>query len=135
MQLPATYPLRWVRGATADFGFRFTDTNGDIVGGPGFNVRMQVRTMAGQYGTSTTDTLVLELSTEGVDPLLSWEEIDGKYAVVASLRPDQHATLNPNNDRRAVYAYSVEIYSDVSGGEYVAQPLRGKLTVEGETTR
>lgn len=37
MQLPANYTLRWVRGATADFGFRFRDSENAIVGGPGFD--------------------------------------------------------------------------------------------------
>ena len=132
MPTPATTHLIWTRGNTAEFGFRFKDSDDVVIGGSPIMARMQVRTIAGKFGTTTAATLLLDLSTEGVDPKLTWETLTDGVALVGALAPEDHDALNPDNAKKVKYAFSVELYlSD----EYVRTPVEGTITVRGETTR
>lgn len=133
-QAPASLSLAWTRGATVEEEFIYRDDDGTPVDLTGFEARMQIRTLAGQYGTSTADTLVLELDTTGVDPLMYFDTAaEGRLRIKA--RPDQHAALNPGNAKKTKYVYSLELYRADGSGEYVIPLFAGKITVRGETTR
>lgn len=129
---PGNFSLPIVRGATWEDEFIYKDAAGVAVNLTGYQARMQVRTLGGQFGTTTTTTLLLSLSTTGVNPLLVWDTAAlGRVRVYA--RPDQHAVLNPSNLKKAQYAYWLEFYKpDPSGtGEYVLPVVTGKLTARG----
>lgn len=131
---PATYSMTVVRGSTWEDEVQYTDASGVPIDLTGYEARMQVRTVAGQFGLTTAQTLLLELRTDGDDPLLSWDSAaEGRLVIRA--RPDQHAALNPNNSRREKYVYSIEIYKDEGDGEYVIPLVQGSLSVAGEVTR
>ena len=129
---PGTFSLPIVRGATWEDDFVYKDADGNPIDLTGYEARMQIRTLAGQYGTSTTATLLLSLTTTGADPLLTWDTA-ATGRVVAYVRPDQHAALNPTNAKKAKYAYWLEFYKpDPSGtGEYVLPIVKGKITANG----
>ena len=123
----------WTRGSTVEEVFTYTDDDGLPIDLTGYEARMQVRTLATRYGTSTAG-LMLELSTTGTDPLLVWDTAAaGRLRIVA--RPDQHAALNASNAKKAKYAYAIEMYKPDGTGEYVLPLVEGSLTVRGETTR
>lgn len=130
---PASYAMTVQRGATWEDEFTYTDDDGLPIDLTGYEARMQVRTLATRYGTSTTG-LMLELSTTGTDPLLVWDTAaTGRLRIVA--RPDQHAALNASNAKKAKYAYAIELHKPDGTGEYVLPLVEGALTVRGETTR
>lgn len=131
---PASYSMTWVRGSTVDEEFVYTDADGNAIDLTDYEARMQVRTLDGQFGTSTTDTLLLELLTTGADPLLAWDTA-ANGRLVLHARPDQIDMLNPDNEKKAKYAYSIEVYKPEGGGEYVIPLVTGKVTVQGEVTR
>lgn len=129
----AAYSMVWTRGSTIEEEFSYTDDDGLPIDLTGYEARMQVRTLATRYGTSTTG-LMLELSTTGTDPLLVWDTAaTGRLRIVA--RPDQHAALNAGNARKAKYAYAIELYKPDGTGEYVLPLVEGVLTVRGEVAR
>lgn len=123
-----------VRGSTWDEEFSYADANGNAIDLTDYEARMQVRTVLGQYGTTTADTLVLELLTTGSDPLLTWDTA-ANGRLVLHARPDQHAVLNPDNAKKVKYVYSIEVYKPEGSGEFVIPLVTGKVTVQGEVTR
>lgn len=130
---PATYAMTVQRGATWEDEFTYTDDVGAPIDLTGYEARMQVRTLQTRYGTSS-DGLMLELSTTGIEPLLLWDTaVNGRLRVVA--RPDQHAVLNAANAKKAKYAYAIELYKPDGGGEYVLPLVAGTVTVFGEVVR
>lgn len=130
---PASYSIVVVRGSTWEDEFTYTDDQGTPIDLTGYEARMQVRTLATRYGTSTTGVM-LELSTTGADPLLVWDTAaTGRLRIVA--RPDQHDALNAGNARKAKYAYAIELYKPDGTGEYVLPLVEGVLTVRGEVAR
>jgi len=123
----------WTRGSTIEEEFSYTDDDGIAIDLTGYEARMQVRTLATRYGTSTTG-LMLELSTTGPEPLLVWDTAAaGRLRIVA--RPDQHAALNASNAKKAKYAYAIELHKPDGTGEYVLPLVEGVLTVRGEVAR
>lgn len=133
----ASYSMQVTRGATWEDEFTYTDDDGVAIDLTGYEARMQVRTLAGQYGTSSTDTLLLELTTG--NGLLAFDTAaDGRLLVVVP--PDGHAALNPSNAKRAKYAYSIELYIPAGANplvqpEYVIPLVQGNVSVAGEVTR
>lgn len=135
---PASYSMAVVRGSTWEDEITYTDENGDAIDLTGYKARMQVRTTAGQYGTSTSDTLLLELTTD--NGLLAIDTPDGGSVpnrIRIAAAPADHAALNPLNARRAKYAYSIELYTPETddAAEYVIPLVKGGVTVQGEITR
>lgn len=130
---PAIYSMTVQRGSTWEDEFTYTGDDGSPIDLTGYEARMQVRTLATQYGTSTAG-LMLELSTTGTDPLLVWDTAAaGRLRIVA--RPDQHAALNAGNARKAKYAYAIELFKPDGTGEYVLPLVTGSITVRGEVVR
>src|SRR5690606_22252055 len=126
-----------VRGATWEDELTYTDENGDAIDLTNYEARMQVRTVAGQFGTSTTDTLLLELTTD--NGRLVIDTPDGGTVpnrVRIAVAPSDHATLNPKNAKRVKYYYSIELFipEDGSTPEYVVPLVQGSLSVQGEVT-
>jgi len=131
----ASYSMTWTRGATAEDWFKYEESEDIPADMTGYEARMQVRTLHGQYGTSTSDTLLLELTT--ANGMLYWDDAaSGILRIkvpVADVEP-----LNPSNVKRAKVCYSIEVFRDEAApdsGEYVIPFVQGKITVAGETTR
>ena len=123
---PASFSLPVVRGTTWEDSFDYRDSDGVAIDLTGYEARMQVRTIAGRFGTTTASTLMLELSTEGVDPLLVWDTASiGRVRVYAL--PATHAALNPSNAKKVKYAYWLEFYD----GDHVLPVVTGILTARG----
>lgn len=130
---PATYTMTVVRGSSWQDDFVYMGSDGAPIDCTGLEARMQVRALADRYGISGKPP-VLELTTTGANPLLAWDTAaDGRLVIDA--RPDQHAELNPQNLKKAKYAYSVELYRQAQDGEYVVPFIGGVITVLGEVTR
>lgn len=137
---PAAYSMTVVRGATWEDELTYTDEAGAAVDLTGYQARMQVRTMAGRYGTSTTDTLLLELTTANGLLVIATPvggTVPNQIRIAAT--SEAHAALNPSNAKRAKYAYSIELYipADVGAGtpEYAIPLVEGSIVVKGEVTR
>lgn len=132
---PATYCMRVVRGATWEDEFVYLQPDGTPLSLIGFEARMQVRTIAGQYGTTTNDTLIMELTSNGLDGRLTLVDADGKVKLLVSAADT--IVLNPANAKRVKYAYALELYRPAAGAdpEYVIPLVRGTISVSGETTR
>lgn len=123
---PASFSMPVVRGTTWEDSFEYTDSAGVAIDLTGYEARMQVRTIAGRYGTTTATTLLLGLSTTGLDPLLVWDTADiGRVRVYAL--PAAHADLNPANAKKVKYAYWLEFYD----GDHVLPVVTGTLTAHG----
>lgn len=123
---PASFSLPVVRGTTWEDSFDYRDADGVAIDLTGYEARMQVRTLAGRFGTTTSTTLLLSLSTTGVDPLLVWDTADiGRVRVYAL--PAAHADLNPDNAKKVKYAYWLEFYD----GDHVLPVVNGTLTARG----
>lgn len=125
----APYSMVVTRGATWEEEFTYVGIDGITpINLSGYSARMQVRTLSGRYGTSTTSTLVLELTTS--NGLLVWNTAAlGKLRIIAP--PASHAVLNPNNVKKIKYSYSIEVYL----ADYVLPLVTGKISVRGETSR
>lgn len=130
---PASFSLQVVRGATWEDDFQYQDDSGVPFDLTGYEARMQVRTEAGRYGLSTAETLVLELSTNGVGLSVPVPE-DGKVVLLV----DAAATvaLNPDNRKKVKLAYSLELFRPAGAEpEYVIPLVEGSISVRGEVTR
>lgn len=135
---PASYSMTVVRGSTWEDEISYTDEAGEPIDLTGYEARMQVRTPTGQYGTSTTDSLLLELTTE--NGLLVIDTPDGGTVpnrVRIEVAPTDHAALNPDNAKAVKYVYSLELFIPAEGEtpEYVVPLVAGSVSVRGETTR
>lgn len=130
---PASYSMPVVRGSTWEEDFTYVDSAGAPVDLTGYEARMQVRTVAGRYGTSTADTLVMELTT-GTGELFWDTAAEGQLR----LKVDAAATLalNPSNLKKVKLVYSIEVYLPAGADpEYVIPLVEGAITVMGEVTR
>lgn len=132
---PAVYCMTVTRGSTWEDEFVYNDPLGVAINLTGYQARMQVRTLAGRFGTTTTASLVLTLATDGSTPYLFWETAS-QGRLVIRCPPTVHAVLNPTNQKRVSYAYAIEIYVPAgSTPEYVIPLVKGKVYVHGEITR
>lgn len=137
-RLPSSINLQVQRGATWEDSITYTDDAEEGIDLTGYNVRMQVRSSAGRFGTTTATTLLLELSSAGGSPKLSVDTPAGQ-TVPCRVNIDVdittlNAALNTTNARRAVYFYALEAY-DGSSPAHVLPIAHGRVTVRGETTR
>lgn len=130
---PASYSLTVVRGATWEDDFTYTNPDGSPFDLSGYQARMQVRTLAGQFGMTEADTLVLELTTTGGN-LIIGDPLDGVVSITVPAA--ETVVLNPENVRKVKHCYSLELFKPAGADpEYVIPLVAGKVTVQGETTR
>lgn len=130
---PASFSLQVVRGATWEDDFEYRDDAGVPFDLTGYQARMQVRTLAGRYGLTDAETLVLALSTTGTGLSIPAPETG---RVVLLVPAAETVVLNPDNLKKTKLAYSLELYRP--GGtdlEYVIPLVEGSITVRGEVTR
>lgn len=131
----ASYSMTWTRGATAEEEFTYQDESGSPVDLTGYEARMQVRTLAGQYGITSTTTLLLELTTQ--NGKLVWDTADvGRLLMTATELDTQ--MLNPSNVKKLKLAYAIEVYRPAvapATDDYVIPLVTGKITLLGETVR
>lgn len=131
MSLPGSYSFAIQRGAS--FTRRFTrkyEATGLPTDLTGYKARMQVRTVAGKTGTSTADTLVLEL-TDG-DGIAVTDAAAGE--VTLTLTSAQTLALGAGNVK-AKLAYGIELYKDSVSPEEVLPLLQGSIAIRPETVR
>lgn len=131
----ASYSMTWTRGSTAEEEFTYQDENGLPIDLTGFEARMQVRTLAGQYGSTTSATLLLELTTQ--NGKLVWDTAaNGRLLMTASELDTK--LLNPSNVKKLKLAYAIEVYRPAvapATDDYVIPLVGGKITLLGETVR
>lgn len=136
-RLPGSYGLAAVRGATWEEEFVYADESGQPIDLTGYEARMQVRALEGQYGLTEATTLVMELTTE--NGLLMWDTADeGRLRITVSAKDS--VALNPDNLKKTRHCYSLELYRPAgvdpdTEPEYVIPLVQGKVSVLGETTR
>lgn len=137
---PSTSPVTVVTGATwEDYFDYFEDDKITPIDLTGYEARMQIRTLAGLYGTSTTDTLLLELLSTGATPRLLIEvPANGtvKNRVRIKVDVEAHRLLNPLNLRKIKHGYGIELYIPAGAElEYVIPYVQGTANVLGERVR
>jgi hypothetical protein len=135
---PATHTLQVVRGATWEDLFTYKDPDGVAINLTGYSARMQVRTVAGRYGTTTAATLVMELTTANGRLAIPDQSVladRGKISILVTAADT--ALLNAQNEKKVQLVYSLELYIPASGpaAEYVVPLVEGKIVVKGEVTR
>lgn len=133
----ASYSMTVTRGATWEDSFDYADADGNPVDLSNYEARMQVRTLAGEFGATTTTTLLLELTTQ--NDLLAIQTPPGGTVpsrIAITVPPEDHAALNPDNAKKVKYAYGIELYIPQGANpEYVIPLADGKVTVKGERVR
>lgn len=126
----ANAPLTVTRGADWEDEFTYVDDAGVAVDLTGYSARLQIRTVAGEYGTTTTTTLMLELTTAAGEGL-EWDTA-ATGRLLINLAAADHAVLNPNNERKVVYVYALEVYVPAGVDPIYIIPLaRGRVNVKG----
>lgn len=133
---PASAAMTVVRGATWEDEFVYTDDAGAPINLTGYQARLQIRTAAGQYGTTTTDTLVMELRSDDLtDPKLIWSTAATGRLLIRVAAIDT-AVLSPDNAKKVKLVYGLEVYLPAGvDPEYVIPLVQGSLTVLGEIVR
>lgn len=126
--IAAVAALELTRGSTWIDEFTYTDDAGVAVDLTGYSARLQVREVEDEYATEATPPL-LELLTTGANPGLVWATAATGRLTLPGLDPAAHAMLNPGNDKKARYAYAVELLNATTGR--VIPLVRGPLTVYG----
>lgn len=127
--LAGIYHFQLQRGADFTRLFRKRDDAGPV-NLTGLKVRCQFRSLAGETGTTTSTTLVLELpNADGV-------EITDATAgeITLALTTAETLTLCPANVKTTL-AYGIELYDDAVSPNAVIPLLQGKVTVLPETVR
>ena len=139
-RIPVSYGLTVTRGATWEQEFFYTEDDGvtpiDLAG---YEARMQIRQPAGRYGVTTTETLVLELTSgAGGNGLIELFTPDGA-TVRNGIRIRVPATgtvvLNPANAKKVKHVYGLELFRPLPAPEYVIPLFEGGLTCRGEVVR
>lgn len=127
MASPGKHSFTIQRGATDTRLFRAKSGDGQPYPLTGYTIQMQVRTAEGASGTSTADTLVLEIAQgDGVD-------FTAEPGVIElSISPAQTLIMCPDNLRTRL-SYGIELTS-VATGEVIPL-LQGTITVVPEVVR
>jgi hypothetical protein len=135
-RLAALVELSLQRGSTWEDDFTYTDEAGVGVDLTDFKARLQVRTIEGRYGTTTTDTLLLEKDSDADPDEVSFVESGGVLCVIRLKIPVADVeTLNPDNVKRTRVAFGIELFKDNESPEYVLPLCEGRITVRGEVVR
>lgn len=131
MSMPGNYTFAIPRGKTFNLSFRkLAGTPATAIDLTGWKVRGQIRTLPGQFGTSTTATLVLAL-IEGTHLEIA-DPTDG--LVTLTLTSEDTESLAPGNVKIRL-AYEIELYNDSDSPETVDGLVAGKINVMPETAR
>lgn len=132
---PATASLTVVRGATWEDEITYRDEAGQAIDLTGYEAKMQVRTLAGQYGPDLIASLVYQFTTGGDHLVIDTppgETVPCRIRITVPAA--DHALLNPANIKKAVYAYAIDMTLP-GAPNYVIPLVAGKLTVRGNTIR
>lgn len=131
MNAPGPYSFSITRGKDFERKFVFkSQTTGVPIPLTGLKARAQFRTLAGQFGTTTASTLLLEL-TDGAG--IEVTDADAGE-VTMTLTVANTLTLCPTNTKTKV-AWEFELYDDGVDPETVQGGLIGKVTINPETVR
>ena len=128
----ASFSLTVTRGSTWEDEFLYVDEDGQPYDLTDFDARMQVRLPDGRYGTSTSATLVMELTTANGRLIIDTPDggtVPNRVRIVVDAADT--SDLNPLNDRRARLVYGVELVRD----DYILPLVNGNITVLGEVVR
>lgn len=133
---PASANLVVVRGSTWEDEFTYLQPDGVTpVDLTGYEARMQVRTSEGRHGTTGAETVVMELTTNGVDKRLSWDTAaTGRLRLLVSA--EDTVDLNPSNAKKVKLFYGIEVF--IPAGlepEYVVPLAQGSISVRAEVVR
>lgn len=136
---PASHSFQVVRGSTWEDALDYEDEAGLPVDLTGYSARMHVRSPLGRFGTTTTETLVMELDTTGT-PQRLFIEVPPGNTVPNRVRINVSAldtiALNPLNARKVKLYYSIELFIPTGASpEYVIPLATGGITCIGEVTR
>jgi len=129
----AVYNITVTRGSTWTESFTYTDDAGLPIDLTNYGARMQVRTLPGRYGTTTTETLVMELLSTGGSPRLFVTPLTGQVDLSVSAA-DTAAILCPLN-KRIRYVYGLELVDSSVSPEVVIPFLTGRISVRPEISR
>lgn len=130
MSLPGKYNFKIQRGVDSSHNFVKKDqATGVVLTHTGLKARAQFRSIEGQYGTTTGETLLLEF-TDGAGISIDATDID----VTMDFTAADTVTLCPNNVSTVV-AYGIELYDDSVSPEEVYAFLQGRTTIAPETVR
>lgn len=129
MATPGKHSFSLQRGSSASRIFRAKQTDGTLVDLTGWSVRMQIRSSDGATGTSTTTTLILDL-TNG-NGIAITDAVNGE--ITLTLTPANTTTLAPENVRTRL-SYGVELYRSAPTAD-VLPLLQGTITVLPEVVR
>lgn len=137
---PASYSMPVVRGSTwEDVLDYYEDDETTPIDLTGYEGRMQVRTETGRFGTTTTETLLMELLTTGANPRLFIETPPGGTVpnrVRIRVEAEDTIDLNPENERKVKLAYGLELYQPAGvDPEYVLPLANGSISAKGEVAR
>lgn len=131
MSLAGHYSFSMQRGADFSRIFRRKyKATGEPAPLPGYKVRAQFRTVEGAIGTSTSQTLLLELEDGSGIGFTNVDEAE----VTLTLTAAQTQALAPGNTKTKV-AYGIEFYDDSVTPERVEPFLQGRVTIVPETVR
>lgn len=127
----AAAALTVVRGQTWEDYFQYLDENEVAIDLTGYEARLQVRTVAGQYGSTTTTTLLLDLNTVD-DPELLYFDTAAEGILRIKVPAADHADLNPTNLKRKDYSYALEVYQPAGAEPRYSIPLaQGRIKALG----
>lgn len=121
------------RGKTWGETFMYLDeTTAEPVDLTDYTARMQIRTLAGRTGLTTTETLIMELLSTGIAPRLFITPLTGQVDLLVSA--EDSLLLNPLN-KRIKYVYDLELVDSGVSPEVVIPFLTGRISVRPEITR
>lgn len=136
---PSTANIEMVRGATWIETWDYADEDGNPIDLDGYEARMQVREKDYAYGTTTSTTLLAEFLSAGDGAQLEIVIPPGgsvKSRVQLRVEAEDNTALNASNERKAKYAYGLELYiPEATDPEYVLPLAQGDITAHGERVR
>lgn len=134
---PSCVSLPVVMGSTWEDFLDYFDEDGNPVDLSGYEARMQVRDRDQLYGTTGTETLRLELLSNGSSPRLFLEVPPNgtvKNRTRIRVDVDDLAPLNPDNERKVVHGFAIELFLP-GAVEYVIPLAIGTIPVMGQGVR
>lgn len=106
---------------------RFRDPDGNPVPYPNHDATMQIRSIAGAYGSTDEETLLVEATTGDEIEWLSDDEF------VITLPDEVTRTLNPSNERQVAAAWGLTLTDRATG--YETTIIEGTCKIFGRTVR